>query len=51
MIFSFYDLNPANCRSVSIASTKPELSQYYVYGSSAKKCNIKFKIIEQKIWI
>lgn len=49
MIFSFYNIKPVQHSSVSIASTKLELSQYYAYGCSDKKCKIKFKIIEQKI--
>lgn len=48
MIFSFYNIKPAQCSSVSIASTKPELSQYYVYRCSAKNVRLNLKLLSRK---
>lgn len=48
MIFCFYNIKPAHRSSVSIASTKLELSQYYVYGCSAKNVRLNLKLLSRK---
>lgn len=48
MIFSFYNVKPAHRSSVSIAYTKLELSQYYVYGCSVKNVRLRLKLLGRK---
>jgi len=48
MVFSFYNIKPAKCSSVSTANTKLEFSQYYVYGCSVKNLRLNLKLLSRK---